>query len=48
MHAEAREELRVRFKVYCIGICEAHRREQKTCCEFDVARSTFYEWKKTL
>jgi transposase InsO family protein len=44
MHPEAREELRVRFKKVVLDIA-AHVGVTKTCHEFGVARSTFYEWK---
>lgn len=45
MHAEAREELRVRFKITILEYAKVIG-VSKTCREFDVARSTFYEWKK--
>ncbi|GEM_PF-1956923 len=45
MHPEAREELRVRFKVTILEYAKVIG-VSKTCREFDVARSTFYEWKK--
>ena len=45
MHPEAREELRVRFKVTVLEYAKIIG-VNKTCREFDVARSTFYEWKK--
>lgn len=45
MHTEAREELRVRFKVAVLEYAKLIG-VSKTCREFDVARSTFYEWKK--
>lgn len=45
MHSEAREELKVRFKVTVLEYAKLVG-VTKTCREFDVARSTFYEWKK--
>ncbi len=45
MHKEAKEELRVRFKY--VGLEYAnHVGVTKTCREFNVARSTFYNWKQ--
>jgi len=44
MHPEAREELRVRFKKTVLDIA-ACTGMTKTCREFGVAKSTFYEWK---
>ena len=44
MHPEAKEELRVRFKHTVLQIA-AEFGVGKTCHEFDVPRSTFYEWK---
>lgn len=45
MHPEAREELRVRFKQAVLEYASALG-VRKACREFNVARSTFYEWKK--
>ncbi|MCB0017788.1 MAG: helix-turn-helix domain containing protein, partial [Anaerolineales bacterium] len=45
MHKEAREELRVRFKVLALDLA-AHLGATRTCREFKVPRSTFYRWKK--
>ncbi len=45
MHPEAREELRVRFKQAVLEYASALG-VGKACREFNVARSTFYEWKK--
>ncbi len=45
MHQEAREELRVRFKLAVLEFAH-HIGVTKTCREFNVARSTFYEWKQ--
>ena len=45
MHKEAREELRVRFKLMLLeyasyfGVIE-------TCREFEIPRASFYRWKK--
>ena len=44
MHPEAKEELRVRFKYTVLQIA-AELGVRKTCREFNVPRSTFYEWK---
>ena len=44
MHPEAKEELRVRFKHTVLEIA-AEVGVRKTCREFNVPRSTFYEWK---
>ena len=44
MHPEAKEELRVRFKHVVLQIA-ADAGVRKTCREFNVPRSTFYEWK---
>ena len=45
MHKEAREELRVRFKLVVLDYAN-HRCVTKTCREFKVPRSTFYRWKQ--
>ena len=45
MHPEAREELRVRFKLAVLEFAH-HIGVTKACQEFNVARSTFYEWKQ--
>lgn len=45
MHPEAKEELRVRFK-FVVLECAKAIGVSKACREFNVARSTFYEWKK--
>ena len=44
MHPEAKEELRVRFKYTVLQIA-AFTGVRKTCREFNVPWSTFYEWK---
>lgn len=44
MHSESREELRVRFKVTVLEYAKVIG-VSKTCHEFNVARSNFYEWK---
>ncbi len=44
MHPEAREELRVRFKQTVLDIAE-QTGVRKTCREFNVPKSTFYDWK---
>jgi transposase InsO family protein len=45
MNSEAREELRVRFKLVVLDFAR-HHGVTKTCREFEVPRSTFYTWKK--
>lgn len=45
MHQEAREELRVRFKLTVLEYAH-HVGVTKACREFNVARSTFYEWQQ--
>ena len=44
MHKEAREELKVRFKLAVLEIA-AHYGVRKACRNFGVPRSSFYEWK---
>jgi len=44
MLPEAREELRVRFKYTVLQIA-ASTGVRKTCREFNIPKSTFYEWK---
>ena len=45
MHKEAREELRIRFKLVVLEIAD-QKGAIKTCKEFNVPRATFYRWKK--
>jgi transposase InsO family protein len=45
MHQEAREELRVRFKLTVLEYAH-HVGVTKACREFNAARSTFYEWQQ--
>lgn len=45
MHQEAREELRVRFKVVVLEYAK-HVGVTTACGEFSVSRSTFYGWKQ--
>jgi transposase InsO family protein len=45
MHKEAREELRVRFKLAVLEYAN-HFGVTKACREFNVPRSTFYNWKQ--
>ena len=47
MHKEAREELRFRFKLLILELA-AHFGPTKTCRDFEVPSSTFYEWKKAF
>jgi len=44
MHKEAKEELRLRFKLLVLE-WSTHFGPTETCQEFEVAKSTFYEWK---
>ena len=45
MHPEAKEELRVRFKLVVIELA-SHFGVRRICKEYSVPRSTFYGWKK--
>ena len=45
MHKEAREELRVIFKL-AVHEYANHSGVTQTCREFNIPRSTFYGWKK--
>jgi transposase InsO family protein len=45
MHQEAREDLRVRFKLAVLEYAN-HVSVTKACWEFNVPRSTFYNWKQ--
>ena len=47
MHKEAREELRQRFKLLVLELA-THFGPTKTCRDFEVASSTFYEWRKAF
>ncbi len=47
MHKEAREELRLRFKLLVLELA-THFGPTKTCRDFEVPSSTFYEWKKAF
>lgn len=47
MHKEAKEELRLRFKLLVLELA-THFGPTKTCRDFEVPSSTFYEWKKTF
>ena len=47
MHKEAREELRLRFKLLVLELA-THFGPTKTCRDFEVPNSTFYEWKKAF
>jgi transposase InsO family protein len=46
MHKEAEEELKVRFKLVVLDLARDGN-VTKACKEFNVPRSTFYEWKKS-
>lgn len=45
MHPEAREELRIRFKLAVLEYAK-HFGATETCREFNIARSNLYEWKQ--
>ena len=45
MHKEAREELRVRFKLVVLELT-SYFGATKICKEYNVPRLTFYDWKK--
>ena len=47
MHKEAREELRLRFKLLVLELA-THFGPTKTCRDFEVPSSIFYEWKKAF
>jgi transposase InsO family protein len=47
MHKEAREELRLRFKLLVLELA-THFGPTETCRDFEVPSSTFYEWKKAF
>ena len=46
MHKEAEEELKVRLKLMVLDLA-SNLNVTKACKEFNVPRSTFYEWKKS-
>jgi transposase InsO family protein len=46
MHPEAREELRIRFKLTVLEYAK-YLGVTKACGEFNIPRSTFYGWKQT-
>jgi transposase InsO family protein len=46
MHPEAREELRLRFKLTVLEYAK-HFSVTETCREFEIPRSTFYRWKQS-
>lgn len=46
MHKEAEEELKVRLKLAVLELAR-DLNVTKACKEFNVPRSTFYEWKKS-
>ena len=46
MHKEAEEELKVRLKLVVLEFAD-RLNVTKACKEFNVPRSTFYEWKKS-
>jgi len=47
MHPEARKELRARFKFVVLDYAK-HVGVTKACKEFEVPRSSFYNWKKNM
>ena len=46
MHREAREELRIRRIMTILEYARVLGNNAKTCREFEIPRSSFYEWKK--
>ncbi len=46
MNQEARDELNKRRKLLILDIAKDARSVSKTCIEFEIPRSSFYEWKK--
>ena len=48
MQKEVREILRIRFKFAVLDYAQGIGSVTKACCEFEVPRSTFYEWKKAF
>jgi hypothetical protein len=46
MQKEAREILKVRFKWAVLDYAQGIGSVTKACCEFEVPRSTFYNWKR--
>lgn len=47
MHKEAKEELRLRFKLLVLELA-THFGPTETCRDFEVPSSTFFEWKKAF
>jgi transposase-like protein len=45
MNQEAREELRIRFKLAVLEYAN-HVDVTKACREFNIPRSTYYDWKQ--
>ena len=48
MQKEVREILRIRFKFAVLDYAQGIGSVTKACREFEVPRSTFYEWKKAF
>ena len=46
MHKEVKEILKIRFKLAVLEFAQGIGSVTKACREFEVPRSTFYEWKK--
>ena len=48
MQKEVREILRIRFKLVVLEFAREIGSATKACREFEVPRSTFYDWKKAF
>ena len=48
MQKDVKEALRIRFKLAVLEYAREIRSATKACREFEVPRSTFYEWKKVF
>jgi len=48
MHPEAKEHLRIRYKLIVLDYARITRNVSKTCREFDVPRGSFYRWKNAF
>ena len=46
MNRETREELRVRYKQTILEVAKVSGNTVRTCREFGVATSSFYDWKR--
>ena len=46
MNQEVKDELDLRRKLVILKFIESHGNVSKECKEFDIARSSYYNWKK--